>query len=72
MPRIGAALLVAMRARAPEPEPGAGLHRILVVGAEWAKARRNHKKEQLAADMAAVFGDDENRPRPCDMTCAVV
>ena len=29
-----------------------------VVGAEWAKARRNHKKGQLAADMAAVFGDD--------------
>ena len=29
-----------------------------VVGKEWAKARRNHKKGQLAADMAAVFGDD--------------
>ena len=29
-----------------------------VVGAEWAKARRNHQKGQLAADMAAVFGDD--------------
>ena len=29
-----------------------------VVGTEWAKARRNHKKGQLAADMAAVFGDD--------------
>ena len=29
-----------------------------VVGREWAKARRNHKKGQLAADMAAVFGDD--------------
>ncbi len=29
-----------------------------VVGKEWAKARRNHKKGPLAADMAAVFGDD--------------
>ena len=29
-----------------------------VVGKEWARARRNHKKGQLAADMAAVFGDD--------------
>ena len=29
-----------------------------VVGTEWAKARRSHKKGQLAADMAAVFGDD--------------
>ena len=29
-----------------------------VVGKEWAKARRNHKKGQLAADMAAVFGED--------------
>ena len=29
-----------------------------VVGKEWAKARRGHKKGQLAADMAAVFGDD--------------
>ena len=29
-----------------------------VLGKEWAKARRNHKKGQLAADMAAVFGDD--------------
>ena len=29
-----------------------------VVGQEWAKARRSHKKGQLAADMAAVFGDD--------------
>ena len=29
-----------------------------VVGTEWAKARRKHKKGQLAADMAAVFGDD--------------
>ena len=29
-----------------------------VVGQEWAKARRSHKKAQLAADMAAVFGDD--------------
>lgn len=29
-----------------------------VVGKEWAKARRAHKKGQLAADMAAVFGDD--------------
>ena len=29
-----------------------------VVGKEWAKARRSHKKGQLAADMAAVFGDD--------------
>ena len=29
-----------------------------VVGKEWAKARHNHKKGQLAADMAAVFGDD--------------
>ena len=29
-----------------------------VVGTDWAKARRNHKKGQLAADMAAVFGDD--------------
>ena len=30
----------------------------VVVGTEWAKARRNHKKGQLAADMAAVFGRD--------------
>ena len=29
-----------------------------VVGKEWAKARRNHKKAALAADMAAVFGED--------------
>ena len=29
-----------------------------VVGTEWAKARRKHKKGRLAADMAAVFGDD--------------
>ena len=29
-----------------------------VVGQEWAKARRSHKKAQLAADMAAVFGND--------------
>ena len=29
-----------------------------VVGKEWAKARRGHKKGQLAADMAAVFGED--------------
>ena len=29
-----------------------------VVGKDWAKARRGHKKGQLAADMAAVFGDD--------------
>ncbi len=29
-----------------------------VVGKEWTKARRNHKKGPLAADMAAVFGDD--------------
>ena len=29
-----------------------------VVGKEWAKARRGHKKGKLAADMAAVFGDD--------------
>ena len=29
-----------------------------VVGKEWAKARRGHKKGQLAADMAAVFGDE--------------
>ncbi len=29
-----------------------------VVGKEWAKARRSHKKGPLAADMAAVFGDD--------------
>ena len=29
-----------------------------VIGTEWAKARRSHKKAQLAADMAAVFGDD--------------
>ena len=29
-----------------------------VVGREWAKARRSHKKAQLAADMAAVFGND--------------
>ena len=29
-----------------------------VIGKKWAKARRNHKKGQLAADMTAVFGDD--------------
>ena len=29
-----------------------------VVGKEWAKARRGHKKGQLAAAVAAVFGDD--------------
>ena len=29
-----------------------------VVGKEWAKARRNHKKGALAADMATVFGAD--------------
>ncbi len=29
-----------------------------VVGTEWAKARRKHKKGHLAADMAAVFGND--------------
>lgn len=29
-----------------------------VVGPEWAAARRRHKKGQLAAEMAAVFGAD--------------
>ena len=29
-----------------------------VVGKEWAKARRAHKKAALAADMATVFGED--------------